>query len=433
MNLFDRLTKLGVTDSKGNTKYYDGNLDAIEADAAANAGNVPTYNENLNATIAPQAAPVAPAVTTQDTSAIPPTIAAPDAAATPAAATPPQVVLPSDPAPTFTQVGEDKDNAHLTKPNFLQADTSVISPALTTKGKVLAGILSGAMGGLMGAGQRTIGGGFQQAVTLPVDIRARSAQADQEQQKAALEAAQVANIPTVNAQAAATHAADIGLKNAEAAFYTQGKNYGTPEARSAFVKENPQYFKTPDEQSNYVIFGSKEKPTAADTFEARGQQLQQLRQLYQGSEGLSQAQEQEYQLTGKITKEATEHNTSPAELAIRAAQGDKSAARALTLYGSATRPNFTPGNQENAHSIATQDEADVTTALGAAMAGHGDPTKGLARLDAMAADPRATPEQLKAIGKARLQLVNQGKGAKNSPAALLQGLGITAPQPAQVP
>lgn len=59
-------------------------------------------------------------------------------------------------------------------PSFLQAMKSgpggtpnAMSPALSTKGKILTTLLSGAFGALAGAGQRTVGGGFQAGAQLP--------------------------------------------------------------------------------------------------------------------------------------------------------------------------------------------------------------------------------------------------------------------------
>ena len=94
--------------------------------------------------------------------------------------------------PDFTPDSIDTASTESTlkKPTFTQASHSgpggtpnALSPQLSTKGKILTTLLSAAAGGLAGAGQRTVGGGFQQGMQLPFE----QAQMRQQAQKGQLE------------------------------------------------------------------------------------------------------------------------------------------------------------------------------------------------------------------------------------------------------
>jgi hypothetical protein len=93
--------------------------------------------------------------------------------------------------------------SQIQKPSFAQANEvggvpgvgSAVNPALTTKGKILATLMSGAFGALAGAGQRTVGEGFQAASQLPYQQAAMGQQLRQGSQDIQIKQATIDDLP----------------------------------------------------------------------------------------------------------------------------------------------------------------------------------------------------------------------------------------------
>lgn len=205
-----------VTDSSGNTTTYKDKLGALKAYAADPANNVQVPNTQLT-TMIPQHQ--------LDPNALPETVAAPGVSPDVAGATP---LPPTIAAPDVTPA---PDTTPTPSPGTLTADPLQAAASgtpsldtgggLTTKGKVLGMLLAGAAGAAAGAGQRTFGQGFQQALTLPIELKQKQAQADDLAAQAAQRQAAVANLPVTNQQSADLNAATVAKEQAQAEMYRQ--------------------------------------------------------------------------------------------------------------------------------------------------------------------------------------------------------------------
>lgn len=132
------------------------------------------------------------------------------------------------------------------RPSFIDAVNSgpgglpnALSPALTTKGKVLATVLSAAKGGLASIGEKTAGQGFQTGLNLPF------VQAQQKQgiQRGALEnqmlQGQVANAPILARLGIAGKQADITKTQAETAALPAKQALEEAQTLASRYKEDP--------------------------------------------------------------------------------------------------------------------------------------------------------------------------------------------------
>jgi hypothetical protein len=101
-----------------------------------------------------------------------------------------------------------------------------LSPALTTKGKVLSGLLQLGQGAALGAGQRTFSQGFENAQQFPAEMARREAQNKLMQQEEILKANEAAQQPLIFASTLAKNNAATKESLSQADLNAiHGKNY----------------------------------------------------------------------------------------------------------------------------------------------------------------------------------------------------------------
>jgi hypothetical protein len=213
----------------------------------------------------------------------------------------------------------------VTRPSYEQAQT--IPGALTTKGTLLSLLLpaiAGAANG-MAAGQVTnphiqpgLGGSFAAGVNTPNMLKTQQNQLQAENLGLQKEQVQINNIPGQAQQERDLKASEIARNNANA------------DRRDVFQSKDGSILERQADGTMRTLYKSPEKPDAADSVDGRQQIIAGLKSG-DTPYTLSNEQEQQYVLTGKIPTDPKDPNPSQSSLLLSAAGGDKTAMKALQI------------------------------------------------------------------------------------------------------
>jgi hypothetical protein len=213
----------------------------------------------------------------------------------------------------------------VTRPSFEAAQQ--IPGALTKAGLLTSLLLPAITGAANGwaAGQVTnphiqpgLGGSFAAGVNTPSMLKQQAMGFQDEQLAQDRTKAQIASYPGQMQQEHDLKASEIARNNANA------------DRRDVFQSKSGDILERQTDGTMKTLYKSPEKPDAADSVDGRQQIIAGLKSG-DTPYTLSNEQEQQYVLTGKIPTDPKDPNPSQSSLLLSAAGGDKPAMRALQL------------------------------------------------------------------------------------------------------
>lgn len=306
--IVSNLVKSGVAAPNGSTQFYDNPAQAGQALAASSAKTAQPGTSNLaNLRIGDDGSTVG----------------------TPTVNAPPVSAQPTMVHPSFAQANSD----------------GFLSPELTTKGKILSLVLSGSTGALVGdaaarqgsprTGYPGASAGAVAGLQLPFQMKAQQNELANEQLNQQARRQQIAAFPINQQQEHDWRASEIA------------KNQAVADRKEIFQAKDGSILERQSDGSLRTLHAAVEKPDQADTVQGRQAIISSMKAAATGTPDLdasgnltgrtlgvpytlTPAQETQFVLTGKIP-ESKQANPNPSELLLRAAQGDKTALKALQI------------------------------------------------------------------------------------------------------